>query len=107
MRLNRLSRLWTFDRRRFTIFAVLLTAIFVFVIFGISYAIVIPLIGTFLFFAALKIWFAPDLLFGWTGFFVYYEYGAAPSGVAGYVVMFLFYAAVATVVTWPFAPKRE
>jgi hypothetical protein len=107
MRLDRLSRLWAFDRRRFKIFAALLAAIYALAFFGVSAGIFVPILGTFFFLGGLFIWYLPGVLFAWTGFFEFHEFGAAPSGVLGYVVMFLFYTAIATIATWPFAPKRE
>lgn len=107
MGLNRLSRLWTFDRRRFKVFVIVLASIFAMAFFGVSVGIFIPILGTIFFLGGLFIWYVPGVLFAWTGFFEYHEFGAAPIGAAGYLVMFLFYVAIVTAATWPLAPKRE
>ncbi len=106
MQPRRLARFLAFDRRRTIAFVSILVGIFALGFFGVSAGIFIPLIGGVFFLAGLFVWYVPGVLFGWTGFFEYHEFGAAPAGVPGYVVMLLFYGAVAVVASWPFAPKR-
>ena len=104
---SRLPRLWAFDRRRVKIFVIILAAIFTLAFFGVSIGIFIPILGTFFFLGGLFIWYVPGILFAWTGFFEFHEFGAAPNGVLGYIVTLLFYAAIVLIATLPFAPKRE
>ena len=102
-----LQRLLTFDRRRWRAFGIILSTIYLLAFFGPWGAIFIPLIGGPLFFAGLMIWFLPGLLFGWTGLFVFHEFGAAPAGWTGHVVMLAFYVAVAAILSWPFRRNRR
>jgi len=104
---NWLPRLWAFDRRRFKFFALILVAIAALATLGVSVGIFIPIIGTLFFLGGLFIWYVPGVLFAWTGLYEFSAFGAAPSGVLGYIVMILFYGVIAVIVTWPFAPKRE
>jgi hypothetical protein len=97
----RLRRLLAFDRRRWRAFWITLATIYLLALFGPWVAIFIPLIGAPLFFAGLMIWFVPGLLFGWTGLFEFHEFGAAPAGWTGHLVMLAFYAAIAAIVSWP------
>ncbi len=68
-------------------------------IFGVWVAIFIPFVGGPLFIAGLMIWYVPGLLFHWTGYFVWHEFGAAPNGWQGHVIMFVFYLGIAVVVS--------
>ena len=107
MRSGWLARFLAFDRRRTIAFASILALIFGLGFLGVSVGIMIPLIGGISFILGLLVWYIPGVLFAWTGLFEYHEFGAAPIGIPGYLVMLLFYAAVAVVASWPFAPKRE
>ena len=107
MRKKWLARLWAFDRRRFKIFSFVLVCIIAFAILGTTFGIRIPLLGTYILMAAFYIWLAPGILFHWTGLFEYNQFGAAPNGALGNMIILLFYMVVALVVTWPFAPKRD
>jgi len=66
----------------------------------------LPIIGLPLFLAALLIWYVPGILFEWTGLFTFHEFGAIPKGIAGYVVMFVFYVAIAALLAAPFGGKK-
>ena len=101
-----LARFVAFDRRRTIVFVSVLALILGLGTFGVSVGIMIPFLGGAFFLLGLFIWYVPGVLFAWTGLFRFHEFGAAPNGVAGYVVMALFYAALAVVVSWPFAPRQ-
>ena len=107
MQSRHLARFLAFDRRRTIAFVSILAGIFALGFFGVSVGVMIPFLGGIFFIVGLMVWYIPGVLFAWTGFFEYHEFGAAPVGVPGYLVMLLFYGAVAVVATWPFAPKRE
>ena len=62
-------------------------------------AVFVPFVGGPLFLAGLMIWYVPGLLFHWTRYFVWHEFGAAPAGWQGHLVMFLFYLGVAVLVS--------
>ena len=87
-------------------FGAILISIYALTLFGVWVGIFIPLIGTPIFLASLFLWYIPGILFAWTGFFEFHEFGAAPTGVIGHIIMFLFYAAIAWVLSLPFAPRR-
>jgi hypothetical protein len=103
----RLHRLLRFDRRRWQAFALILALIYVLALFGVWLAISIPVLGAPLFLASLTIWYIPGVLFGWTGLFTFHEFGAAPAGWAGHLVMFAFYACLAGLASWPFGRAQE
>ena len=67
----------------------------------------LPIIGSPLFLAALFIWYLPGVLFEWTGLFTFHEFGAIPKGVAGYIVMFLFYVALAVLLAAPCGRQKS
>ena len=106
MRMPRPASLFAFDRRRLKVFGAILGVIYGLAILGVWVAIYIPFIGGVFFLAGLMVWYLPGILFAWTGLFAYHEFGAAPTGVAGHIVMLLFYATVALIASWPFAPHR-
>jgi hypothetical protein len=99
-----LARIVAFDRRRTIAFVSVLAA---FLGLGLFAGISIPFVGGAFFLLGLFIWYVPGALFAWTGFFQFHEFGASPTGVAGYLVMAFFYAALAAVVSWPLAPRRR
>jgi hypothetical protein len=91
-----------FNRRRWKAFATLMGLIYFVAICGVSVAIYIPILGTPFFLVGLLLWYIPGVIFYWTGFFAYHEFGAGPTGWEGQVIMFLFYAIIAFIVSWPF-----
>ena len=103
---GRWPRLVAFDRRRWIVFASVLALIFCLGLFGVRAGLIVPYFGGAFFILGLSILYVPGVLFAWTGFFRFSEFGAAPVGVGGYVVMALFYAAVAVLASWPLAPRR-
>ncbi len=74
---------------------------------GTSLGIFIPVLGTPIFVVALFLWYIPGIIFNWTGYFAFHEFGAAPSAWQGYVIMILFYLAVAIIVSLPFGKSRK
>jgi hypothetical protein len=100
-------RLLRFDRRRWQAFALILALIYALALFGVRLSIFIPILGTPLFLASLTIWYIPGVLFGWTGLFIFHEFGAAPTGWAGHLVMLAFYACLAGVASWPCGRAQE
>ncbi len=88
------------------VFGAILISVYALAFFGVWVSIFIPLIGTPIFLASLFLWYIPGILFAWTGFFEFHEFGAAPTGVIGHIVMFVFYAAIAWLLSLPFAPRR-
>jgi hypothetical protein len=87
-------------------FAGIMAAIYVLALFGVWVGLMVPFIGTPIFLASLYLWYIPGILFAWTGFFAFHEFGAAPTGMIGHIVMFLFYAAIAWLLSLPFAQRR-
>ncbi len=53
------------------------------------------------------LWYIPGILFNWTGYFKYHEFGASPSGWEGFVIMFVFYACIAVLLSWPFGRAKK
>lgn len=92
-------------QRRWRVFLAVLGVIYFMAFFGVSVAIYIPFLGTPYFLAGLYIWYIPGIVFAWTPFFEFHQFGAAPTGIIGHVIMFAFYAAVAALVSWPFREK--
>jgi hypothetical protein len=101
-----MKSLFKFHSRRWWAFGVILAALYLVLFLGAWVGIFIPLVGGYLFLAGLMLWYLPGILFNWTGLFRYHEFGAEPTGVAGYVVMLLFYAAIAFVLSWPFVRRK-
>jgi len=64
-----------------------------------------PFIGGVFFLAGLFAWYIPGIVFAWTPFFEFHEFGAAPTGIIGHLIMLAFYAAVAALISWPFREK--
>ncbi len=96
-----------FNRRRWRAFGFILAGFYVLAFFGVWVAIYVPFVGGPFFLAGLMVWFVPGLLFEWTGLFQFHEFGAAPTGWAGHVVMLVFYAFVSALLSWPFARPRK
>ena len=74
--------------------------------FGTSLGIFIPILGTPIFLGALFLWYIPGIVFNWTGYFTYNEFGAAPNAWQGYAIMILFYLAIAVIISLPFGRPR-
>lgn len=96
-----------FFRKRCKIILGVLAVVYLFAIFGVWITAFVPFIGDFLFLAGLMLWYVPGVVFEWTGLFEYHEFGASPSGWLGHIVMFLFYFAIATLLSLPFGWSRE
>lgn len=91
-----------FDSRRWTAFGVILGLVYFLAFFGVWAAHLIPILGTPLFLAGLMVWYLPGVLFGWTGFIRFHEFGAAPTGWEGHLIMMVVYVCVAVLLSWPF-----
>lgn len=94
-------------QRRWRVFLAVLGIVYFLAYFGVSVAIFIPFIGGPFFLAGLMVWFLPGLVFQWTPFFEFHEFGAAPVGIIGHLIMLVFYAAVAALISWPFRKKKR
>ncbi len=97
--------LFRFDRRRWWIFGFILALVYCVTYFGV-WGILIPFVGAPLFLAGLMLWYVPGVLFSWTGFFAFHEFGASAAGWEGHVIVVIFYACVAMLLSWPFAPGK-
>ncbi|MEE8504874.1 MAG: hypothetical protein V3S40_01495 [Kiloniellales bacterium] len=97
--------LFRFNRRRWVVFGVILTVIYLLVYFGV-WGIMIPFLGAPLFIAALMLLFVPSVLFSWTGFFEFAEFGMKSATWEGHAVIVVFYACVALLLSWPFGRVR-
>lgn len=93
-------------KNRWKIITGILVLICFLAVAGIAFAVV-PVIGFPIFAVTLYIWYVPGVLFDWTGFFTFNEFGANPNGLAGYIIMFLFYVVVAAVLAAPFGGKKH
>ncbi len=80
-------------------------ALFYFFTFVGGWLVAVPFLGGLLFLTALMLYLIPGIVFAWTGLFQFHEFGAAPLGWPGTVVMLLFYAALALLISWPFRAK--
>lgn len=67
----------------------------------------VPFLGTAFFLAGLLVWMIPGIALEWTGHFEYHEFGASPVGWEGYLLMFLFYLAIAVVISLPFRGRKQ
>lgn len=85
--------------QRWKIALIFMGIVYFLAIFGVWVAVFIPFVGGPLFIAGLMIWYIPGLLFHWTGYFAWHEFGAAPNGWQGHVIMFVFYLGIAVVVS--------
>ena len=74
---------------------------------GIWLGVFLPVIGTPIFLAALFVWYIPGIVFHWTGYFSYSEFGAAPNAWQGYMIMFFFYLVIAIILSIPFGRTRK
>ncbi len=97
--------LFRFNRRRWIAFGVMLTVIYLLVYFGV-WGIFIPFLGAPLFLASLTLLFVPGILFTWTGFFEFAEFGVSSASWEGHAVIVIFYACVAILLSWPFGPGK-
>lgn len=102
-----MRHLFHFNRRRWRALGIIIGLIYFLAIFGVWVAVFIPFLGGPLFLGGLMTWYLPGIVFEWTGFFKYHEFGAAPTGWIGHVIMFLFYAAIAFVLSWPFGREKK
>ncbi len=100
-----MKSLFRFSRRRWSVFGLILALVYCLTYLGIG-GILIPFVGGPLFLASLMLWFVPGVLFAWTGFFEFHEFGASPTGWAGHAVMVIFYASAALLLSWPFGPGK-
>ena len=99
--------LFTFSRRRWWVFGGIL-GFLGFVISGAILMNFVPApISTAMFIAYLMFWFIPSILFEWTGFFELHEFGGSPNGWEGYLIVVLFYVALAFLISWPFAGRKK
>lgn len=94
-------------QRRWRVFLAVLGVIYFLAYVGVFVAIYIPFIGGLFFLAGLYVWYIPGIVFAWTPFFEFHEFGAAPTGVIGHLIMLAFYAAVAALISWPFREKKR
>lgn len=99
--------MFEFNRGRWLAFAAILALIYFVAFFGVWGAIFIPLLGGPLFIAGLMLWYIPGIVFDWTGYFKFHEFGAAPTGWEGHLIMLFFYACVAILLSWPFGLKER
>lgn len=102
-----MRRFLSFNRRRWWAFGAIIGLIYFLAFFGVWGGVYIPFLGTPLFLGGLMLWYVPGVVFNWTGFFEYHEFGAAPTGWEGHVIMFLFYALIAALLSWPFGWKKK
>ncbi len=96
----------SFFARRWKIIAAVMAVIYFFATIGLWTMLMLPVVGTAVFIAGLYIWFIPGIVFVWTGFFDIHEFGASPNGIAGHIVMFLFYLAIAILISLPFGRRK-
>lgn len=102
-----MRHLFHFSRKRWKVFGAIVGGVYFLATFGVWVAIYIPFLGGPFFLAGLMMWYVPGMVFQWTGFFEFHQFGAAPSGFIGHVIMFLFYAAIAFVLSWPFGREKK
>jgi len=95
----------TFFAPRYKIIFALLISIFLLATIGISESTSLPVIGIPIFIASILVWYIPGLVFSGTNLFVIHEMGASTTGWTSLIVMFLFYFAVATLISLPFNGK--
>ncbi len=98
--------LMKFFAPRRKIIAAILATIYILATFGIWLVGIVPYVGTAIFIAGLWIWLAPAIVFEWTGYFRYHEFGGSPTGWQGHLIMFAFYFAIATLISLPFGKKQ-
>lgn len=91
-----------FYRRRWMPFGIILTAIYLLLYFPV-WGIVVPFLGAPMFMAALMLLLVPSVLFSWTGFFEFAEFGVSFVYWEGHAVIVVFYACVALLLSWPFS----
>lgn len=90
-----------FGRNRWWAFGVILALLYFFATLGLWVGTAIPLLGTAFFVVGLMLWYIPGILFSWTGFFRFHEFGADPTGWQGHAIMLVFYGCVAALLSWP------
>ncbi len=100
-----MKSLFRFGPRRWWALGIILAVVYALTYLGIG-GISIPFLGTPLFLAGLMLWLVPGVLFAWTGFFEFHEFGATPAGWAGHAVIIIFYTCVAVLLSWPFGPGK-
>jgi len=98
-------RNWRFPKVRPWVVLVVLAVIYALAFLGVWVAVYVPFLGGPFFLIGLMIWYVPGVLFAWTGWFAFHEFGAAPAGWPGHVVMFLFYLAIAVALSLPFGRR--
>jgi hypothetical protein len=99
--------MFQFDQRRWRVFVLILGVACGLAYLGVWLGFLIPFLGQFLFIAGLAVWYVVGILFGWTGFFEFSEFGATPASWPAHVVMMAFYAAVAVLASLPFHRGRK
>lgn len=92
--------MFRFNKARWLAFGAILGLVYFLAVFGVW--LLLPGLGDWPFMAGLMIWYVPGVLFEWTGWFAYHAFGASPTGWPGHLLMFLFYAAIAFLLSWPF-----
>lgn len=53
------------------------------------------------------LWYIRGIVFNWTGYFEYHEFGAAPTGWEGHLIMLLFHVSIAVLLNWPFGGEKK
>jgi hypothetical protein len=91
----------TFNRQRWMVFGAIVALVYLLAFIGPGGAIYLPLVGGLLFLTSLMLWFVPGVLFAWTGFFTFHEFGASPTGWQGHLIMLLFYVCLSFLMSWP------
>ncbi len=95
----------TFFAPRYKIILALLIPVLLLAVFGRTMGASLPIIGIPVFIISILVWYLPALVFAGSGLFIIHELGASTTGWVGDVVMFLFYFAVATLISLPFGGK--
>lgn len=102
-----MRQLFTFSGKRWQVFGAIIGLIYFIAFFGVWVAVFIPFVGGPLFLIGLMVWYVPGIVLNWTGYFKFHEFGAAPTGWERHVIMFLFYALIAFLLSWPFGRRKE
>ena len=97
--------MFSFNRARRLAFGASLGPVFFSASFGLC--LQRPGLGSLPFLAGLMTWYIPSPLFAWTGWFADPEFGAAPTGRPGLLLMLPFYAQIAFLPCRPFGRFGE
>jgi len=101
-----MTSLLRFNKQRWRAFVIILGVLYFLLYVGV-WGVVIPFIGVVFFLASLMLWYIPGILFNWTGFFEFHEFGASPTGLVGHAVIAIFYACAALLISWPFGRVKS